>query len=154
MPEVDTAVRSLTVMWDGSMVVAANNHGTCYVWRLMRGTQVTFSCKSTMWCYPVYQIWLLRHLTIHFSGRLWPTLSHFISCKHIVDTFSNVSFLLNFVNPTGTVSSFPIYLLLSCLVILLWFNINVISVYVLFLDIWPLHPPIALSRYGMLMVSR
>lgn len=37
---MDTAVRSLTVMWDGSLVVAANNHGTCYVWRLLRGTQV------------------------------------------------------------------------------------------------------------------
>lgn len=35
----DTAVRSLTVMWDGSLVVAINNHGTCYVWRLMHGTQ-------------------------------------------------------------------------------------------------------------------
>lgn len=43
MPEVDTAVRSLTVMWDGSLVVAANNHGTCYVWRLLRGTQVVSS---------------------------------------------------------------------------------------------------------------
>ncbi|KAL5783907.1 hypothetical protein ACOSQ2_006299 [Xanthoceras sorbifolium] len=42
VPEVDTAVRSLTVMWDGSLVVAANNHGTCYVWRLMRGTQNIF----------------------------------------------------------------------------------------------------------------
>lgn len=41
VPEVDTAVRSLTVMWDGSLVVAANNHGTCYVWRLLRGTQVS-----------------------------------------------------------------------------------------------------------------
>lgn len=40
VPEVDTAVRSLTVMWDGSLVVAANNHGTCYVWRLLRGNQV------------------------------------------------------------------------------------------------------------------
>lgn len=39
VPEVDTAVRSLTVMWDGSLVVAANNHGTCYVWRLMCGMQ-------------------------------------------------------------------------------------------------------------------
>nr|CAB3504847.1 unnamed protein product [Digitaria exilis] len=39
VPEVDTAVRSLTVMWNGSMVVAANNHGTCYVWRLLKGTQ-------------------------------------------------------------------------------------------------------------------
>ncbi|KAK4770383.1 hypothetical protein SAY87_030915 [Trapa incisa] len=39
VPEVDTAVRSLTVMWDGSLVVAANNHGTCYVWRLSRGNQ-------------------------------------------------------------------------------------------------------------------
>ena len=43
VPEVDTAVRSLTVMWDGSMVVAANNRGTCYVWRLLKGTQVSES---------------------------------------------------------------------------------------------------------------
>ncbi|RZC93759.1 hypothetical protein C5167_029401 [Papaver somniferum] len=39
VPEVDTSVRSLTVMWDGSLVVAANNNKTCYVWRLQRGTQ-------------------------------------------------------------------------------------------------------------------
>ncbi|KAI3917575.1 hypothetical protein MKW98_021337 [Papaver atlanticum] len=26
-------------MWDGSLVVAANNHATCYVWRLMCGMQ-------------------------------------------------------------------------------------------------------------------
>lgn len=38
---MDTAVRSLTVMWDGSLIVAANNRGTCYVWRLLRGTEVT-----------------------------------------------------------------------------------------------------------------
>lgn len=44
VPEVDTAVRSLTVMWDGSLVVAANNRGTCYVWRLLRGTQVRRKC--------------------------------------------------------------------------------------------------------------
>ncbi|CAK9153799.1 unnamed protein product [Ilex paraguariensis] len=37
--EVDTAVRSLTVIWDGNLVVAANNRGTCYVWRLLRGMQ-------------------------------------------------------------------------------------------------------------------
>ncbi|KAL7604403.1 hypothetical protein Lser_V15G18888 [Lactuca serriola] len=38
---VDTSMRSLTVMWDGSLVVAVNNKGTCYVWRLLRGTQGT-----------------------------------------------------------------------------------------------------------------
>ncbi|KAG6412677.1 hypothetical protein SASPL_125361 [Salvia splendens] len=49
VPEVDTAVRSLTVMWDGSLVVAANNRGTCYVWRLMQGTQVaTASSDGTV----------------------------------------------------------------------------------------------------------
>jgi hypothetical protein len=37
VPEVGTAVRSLTVALDGSLIVAANNHGTCYVWRMMRG---------------------------------------------------------------------------------------------------------------------
>lgn len=35
VPEVDTAIRSLSVMWDGSLVVAANNKGTCFVWRLV-----------------------------------------------------------------------------------------------------------------------
>ena len=36
VPEVDTAIRSLTVMWDGSLVIASNNKGTCYVWRVSR----------------------------------------------------------------------------------------------------------------------
>ncbi|WVZ50073.1 hypothetical protein U9M48_001366 [Paspalum notatum var. saurae] len=43
VPDVDTAVRFLTVMWDGSIVVAANNSGTCYVWRLLKSTQ-TITC--------------------------------------------------------------------------------------------------------------
>jgi G protein beta subunit-like protein len=29
------------VALDGSMVVAANNHGTCYVWRMLRGATMT-----------------------------------------------------------------------------------------------------------------
>jgi WD40 repeat protein len=41
VPEVGTAVRSLTVALDGSMIVAGNNHGTCYVWRMLRGTTLT-----------------------------------------------------------------------------------------------------------------
>jgi G protein beta subunit-like protein len=41
VPEIGTAVRSLTVALDGSMVVAANNHGTCYVWRMLRGATMT-----------------------------------------------------------------------------------------------------------------
>ncbi|KAL3691901.1 hypothetical protein R1sor_005552 [Riccia sorocarpa] len=40
VPEVDTPIRSLTCMWDGSLVVAANNVGTCFVWRLLRGNQM------------------------------------------------------------------------------------------------------------------
>lgn len=34
-------MRSLTVASDGSLVVAANNKGVCYVWRLQRGMQTT-----------------------------------------------------------------------------------------------------------------
>jgi len=41
VPEVGTAVRSLSIAQDGSLVVAANNSGTCYVWRLQRGVQTT-----------------------------------------------------------------------------------------------------------------
>jgi len=41
VPEVGCAVRSLTVAADGGLVVAANNRGTCYVWRLQRGLQTT-----------------------------------------------------------------------------------------------------------------
>ncbi|CAG9467026.1 unnamed protein product [Pedinophyceae sp. YPF-701] len=37
VPEVGVAVRSLSVAMDGSIVVAANNHGTCYVWRMLGG---------------------------------------------------------------------------------------------------------------------
>lgn len=40
VPEVGTPVRSLSVAPDGSLVVAANNSGTCYVWRSSRGTQL------------------------------------------------------------------------------------------------------------------
>ncbi|XP_020885312.1 protein LST8 homolog isoform X1 [Arabidopsis lyrata subsp. lyrata] len=39
VPEVGTPIRSLTVMWDGTMVVAANERGTCYVWRSLQGIQ-------------------------------------------------------------------------------------------------------------------
>ncbi|CAH1427283.1 unnamed protein product [Lactuca virosa] len=48
VPEVDTSMRSLTVMWDGSLVVAANNKGTCYVWRLLRVTQFLRICMSSI----------------------------------------------------------------------------------------------------------
>ncbi|CAH1421188.1 unnamed protein product [Lactuca virosa] len=48
VPEVDTSVRSLTMMWDGSLVVAANNKGTCYVWRLLHGTHVAGSHLDTV----------------------------------------------------------------------------------------------------------
>lgn len=63
VPEVDTAVRSLTVMWDGSLVVAANNHGTCYVWRLLRGTQVV---SLYIWhkCYPFYPVSYITHFPL------------------------------------------------------------------------------------------
>lgn len=37
VPEVGTAVRSLSVAADGGLVVAANSAGTCYVWRAARG---------------------------------------------------------------------------------------------------------------------
>lgn len=33
--------RSLSVAGDGSMVVAANQAGTAYVWRMLRGASVT-----------------------------------------------------------------------------------------------------------------
>ena len=37
VPEVGTAVRSVSIAGDGSLVVAANSSGTCYVWKLQRG---------------------------------------------------------------------------------------------------------------------
>ena len=40
VPEVGTAMRSLTVALNGSLVVAANNAGTCYVWRMLRGASL------------------------------------------------------------------------------------------------------------------
>lgn len=37
VPEVDVPVSSVTVAADGSLVVAANHRGTCYVWQLSKG---------------------------------------------------------------------------------------------------------------------
>ena len=45
VPEIGTAVRSLTVALDGTMIVAANNQGTCYVWRMMRGARDGLGCR-------------------------------------------------------------------------------------------------------------
>lgn len=71
---MDTAVRSLTVMWDGSLVVAANNNGTCYVWRLLRGTQVIKLCHETPWflAFPVYSF-----LTCSLSFLSVQTMTNF-----------------------------------------------------------------------------
>lgn len=41
VPEVGTAVQSLTVANDGSLVVAGNSKGTCYVWKLQPGSKTT-----------------------------------------------------------------------------------------------------------------
>lgn len=41
VPEVGTAVRSVSIAGDGSLVVAANSSGTCYVWKLQRGAKTT-----------------------------------------------------------------------------------------------------------------
>ena len=41
VPEVGTAIRSITVAGDSSLVIAANHAGTCYVWRMQRGAGLT-----------------------------------------------------------------------------------------------------------------
>jgi G protein beta subunit-like protein len=41
VPEVGVPVRSLTIAPDGSLVVAANNNGTCYVWKMIQGVQAS-----------------------------------------------------------------------------------------------------------------
>lgn len=41
VPEVGVPVRSLTVAPDGSLVIAANNSGTCYVWKSLQGANMT-----------------------------------------------------------------------------------------------------------------
>ncbi|CAI5959542.1 unnamed protein product [Closterium sp. NIES-65] len=56
VPEVDTAIRSVAVMWDGSMVVAANNKGTCFVWRLTSGSQPCFHSPPYLLHSPPYLI--------------------------------------------------------------------------------------------------
>ena len=41
VPEVGEAVRSVSVASDGSLVVAGNSTGTCYVWRLQKDAKTT-----------------------------------------------------------------------------------------------------------------
>jgi len=50
VPEIGTPVRSLTVALDGTMIVAANNNGTCYVWRMMRGKWMLLAFLRTHVC--------------------------------------------------------------------------------------------------------
>mmetsp|Transcript_4924 Transcript_4924/g.8757 ORF Transcript_4924/g.8757 Transcript_4924/m.8757 type:complete len:315 (-) Transcript_4924:65-1009(-) len=38
VPEIGTAIRSISVAYDGSLAVASNNNGTCFVWRLLSKT--------------------------------------------------------------------------------------------------------------------
>ncbi|CDY13786.1 BnaA09g42880D [Brassica napus] len=40
VPEPDTAIRSLSVMRDGTMLAAANDGGTCFIWNILRESQV------------------------------------------------------------------------------------------------------------------
>jgi len=51
-------------MWDGSLVVAANNHGTCYVWRLLRGNQV-----APWWMQPSDTTLLLNLTALSFDAE-------------------------------------------------------------------------------------
>jgi len=63
-------------MWDGSLVVAANNNGTCYVWRLLRGTQVLhlILLQNLQCC--VFLISIYREYFLYYT---FP----FVSLKHI-----------------------------------------------------------------------
>jgi len=61
VPEVGVAVRSLSLAADGSLVVAANAHGTCYVWRTGRQTtggptDPTGSTSSTATFEPLHKL--------------------------------------------------------------------------------------------------
>ncbi|KAK9810741.1 hypothetical protein WJX73_004286 [Symbiochloris irregularis] len=42
VPEVGTAIRSISVALDSSHVIAANNAGVCYVWRMLRQSPTHF----------------------------------------------------------------------------------------------------------------
>mmetsp|Transcript_9653 Transcript_9653/g.40418 ORF Transcript_9653/g.40418 Transcript_9653/m.40418 type:complete len:311 (-) Transcript_9653:111-1043(-) len=41
VPDVGVAIRSVAIANDGSLVVAANSAGVCYVWKLQRGAKTT-----------------------------------------------------------------------------------------------------------------
>eukprot|EP00850_Spirogloea_muscicola_P011620 SM000073S21396 [mRNA] locus=s73:18828:21843:+ [translate_table: standard] len=77
VPEVDTAIRSLTVMYDGSMVVAANNNGTCFVWRLLRNdqTSTTFEPLQRLQAHNAYILKCLFSPEYSESNRYLATAS-------------------------------------------------------------------------------
>ena len=41
VPDVGVAIRSICISGDGTLVVAANSNGVCYVWKLRRGAKTT-----------------------------------------------------------------------------------------------------------------
>lgn len=55
VPELDVAVRSISIALDGSQVIAANNKGTCFIWRMIRGVGTT-GAKGSTFFEPVQRI--------------------------------------------------------------------------------------------------
>jgi G protein beta subunit-like protein len=57
------------VALDGSMVVAANNHGTCYVWRMLRGTSLTTHFEP-LHKLRAHQVWRHAYGACDADGRV------------------------------------------------------------------------------------
>jgi len=77
---VGTAVRSLSCATDGSMVVAANNSGTCYVWRLQRGSSGSTTHFEPFHKLAAHNAYILKCL-ISPDGRC-------VRCAQSVDDYS------------------------------------------------------------------
>ena len=56
VPEVGTAVRSISVASDGSLAVAANNSGTCFVWQLVSKGEAAGASQGVTHFEPLHKL--------------------------------------------------------------------------------------------------
>ncbi|CDO56311.1 hypothetical protein DV451_003582 [Geotrichum candidum] len=86
IPEDDVPVRSVSVASDGTMLVAGNNKGNCYVWNMANNKDVTMLQPLTkIKCHSKYITKVLlspdvKHLatcSADYTARIWSTENNF-----------------------------------------------------------------------------
>ncbi|CAG8819328.1 744_t:CDS:2, partial [Racocetra fulgida] len=73
IPEEDIPMRSVTVAIDGSMLVAANNKGNCYVWEMSNNRD--FTDLEPLTTFSAHKKYITRCL-LNTTVKIWSTANN------------------------------------------------------------------------------